>query len=100
PPPSPSTLSLHVALPICFPEQAHRTFVLAQPKISGLQEELHAIAQLVRQRDLCDRRLDGDLLLRPVERRDGLFDHALLVRPCERSEEHTSELQSRENLVC
>src|SRR5690606_41052595 len=29
-----------------------------------------------------------------------LVGHSIDLRPCHRSEEHTSELQSRENLVC
>src|SRR5690606_42112000 len=31
---------------------------------------------------------------------DGFLRMAVMVPPCRRSEEHTSELQSRENLVC
>ncbi len=41
------------------------------------QKKLHAVIQLVIQRDFRDGRLDRDLALRPVELADGLLDDAL-----------------------
>src|SRR2546422_11741999 len=68
-------LSLHAALPI-FPAQ------------------LRATAALARRTGACHR------ALRDAERRHGRAAHADVQRPGERSEEHTSELQSRLHLVC
>src|SRR5690606_41347777 len=44
--------------------------------------------------------LDGDPHLVRPEKRQRQVDHVVADRPVLRSEEHTSELQSRENLVC
>src|SRR5690606_34436589 len=58
--------------------------------LAGFGLELHAFARLARQR--------GQELGAHRLRRDLLLDEGLDVG--QRSEEHTSELQSRENLVC
>src|SRR5690606_41947320 len=78
------TLSLHDALPICQP--LHRLLRQSDPDLHhpfGGAESAGRIrrpARLRQRRDVRDRRLWGG--------------------PGARSEEHTSELQSRENLVC
>src|SRR5436309_12632829 len=70
------TLSLHDALPIYFDHQ-HL-----------------AVGRAHRELDVATARLDADL----ADDRDGRVPHPLVLAI--RSEEHTSELQSRENLVC
>src|SRR5690606_40160844 len=88
-------LSLHDALPICDERRIRRL-----DNRDGDHRALHAAA--------LRKLLDGELKLTPrrvpVRDRDALLElHALAVdaRPARhRSEEHTSELQSRENLVC
>src|SRR5690606_41223624 len=86
------TLSLHDALPI------FRGDVECDDHAGGGDGELH-----VRLGDRADRGVDHlDLDLVDGELFEGLhqrIDGALHVR-LQRSEEHTSELQSRENLVC
>src|SRR5690606_41891219 len=71
------TLSLHDALPICNPDAE-------APALQNVYRDI--------QRTLCH------------EVRDDAHWHActrvVYVPRCQRSEEHTSELQSRENLVC
>src|SRR5690606_41813921 len=88
-----SSLSLHDALPI-YHRSDHRRVLLLHPThhhahVLGLDDHGHA-------------QCTGDLL-------DGLGDlpaevlldlQAPRVHVDDRSEEHTSELQSRENLVC
>src|SRR5690606_42017842 len=77
-----STLSLHDALPI---------YVLGPllPCSFGLPGEAQSIPWFTRR---CERLFDSGTLL-PALRH-------MPVRRASRSEEHTSELQSRENLVC
>src|SRR5690606_41466384 len=95
-PTSSSTLSLHDALPI-YPRAGER-------RHHAVERFAELLAEALRQGDLEARegvdhhacgadRLHGvlDLLERLVGRE---------VEGAERSEEHTSELQSRENLVC
>src|SRR5690606_41216357 len=74
------TLSLHVALPICQRARRLRPAQLHSPQRAA-----------ARRRDARPAARDG----RP-RARTGLTPHPRM----ERSEEHTSELQSRENLVC
>src|SRR5690606_42030401 len=92
-PTAPYTLSLHDALPISGAEAAHRTAggghaglslralrlrrTLAPLAVPELQELGHGQADPRRCRRI-----------------------AMAALPATRSEEHTSELQSRENLVC
>src|SRR5690606_41639279 len=79
-----STLSLHDALPIYRPP---RSDLLGEARI-----HLHTAGRIAFSEEI---EVEA-LLLEERERRHlGGFD-----RPEPRSEEHTSELQSRENLVC
>src|SRR5690606_40680732 len=88
-PPAIHTLSLHDALPI---------FDHVPPVGPEAGGDVVAVGQL-------GRAVDGDVVVvvhvdeaaetQVARQRRGLVAHALL-----RSEEHTSELQSRENLVC
>src|SRR5690606_39720359 len=92
------TLSLRDALPISDPvaarapgpgreELGHRRFRHAPAEFPEPPLQVDVVAPLV-----------GEVEIGPFERGDGL------VRPGKakavRSEEHTTELQSRENLVC
>src|SRR5690606_39616923 len=85
PPPAPPPLSLHDALPICR---------LRRPAGGG-----HSRARGCRRAAHVARRRDGR---REGGRRGRQDDRRAQGRslPPARSEEHTSELQSRENLVC
>src|SRR5690606_41949538 len=83
-----STRSLHDALPILVPCSS---LLAALP---------HGVAPL-----LEGMRLDGDFQLSASLEYDSTQPDAMestlaLSNRCRRSEEHTSELQSRENLVC
>src|SRR5690606_41253763 len=88
-PPALSTLSLHDALPILVGHLAD---------IGGIGGELAGLAHRLQraQRDAVELGDafgdDVDMLVDVVAQRVEQFMH--------RSEEHTSELQSRENLVC
>src|SRR5690606_41005679 len=92
-PPAPTgiyTLSLHDALPI-----SHRHRWRRDRRVRPLgrwRRQLLDLLTLLPRRDGHDRR-STDLLL------PGVRQHRR-VRGRPRSEEHTSELQSRENLVC
>src|SRR5690606_41699034 len=95
-PPAPSPLSLHAALPICGDEPGglrkidHASSLVAErrPAIATrLSRRVRTTAAALARRRLPKRR--GPLRLRRRVPRGRL-----------RSEEHTSELQSRENLVC
>src|SRR5690606_41547567 len=91
----PHTLSLHDALPISwfmftdtilvFDHVKHSIKVVAHVRLDGDIDSSYRIAQ---------RRIDE--IVERLERPLG----ALPYVPFSRSEEHTSELQSRENLVC
>src|SRR5690606_40333982 len=72
------TLSLHDALPI---------FGLEVQRVEAVQPQLAGVLAAV-----------GDLLF-PQHRPDAVFCGCEVLKGA-RSEEHTSELQSRENLVC
>src|SRR5205085_12362891 len=92
------SLSLHDALPICHPllddplhpDQAHAELVLEQ-----LAHRLHpAVAEVV---DVVgDLAVPGGVVELDQLAQDG--DEVALLQ--DRSEEHTSELQSQSNLVC
>src|SRR5204863_8224986 len=82
------TLSLHDALPICA-AYVRRTSARAKRSTS--------------KGSCCDhqmRMLRFGLILKAQRRMEGSDSFALLVRKNGRSEEHTSELQSRRDLVC
>src|SRR3712207_7015822 len=81
------TLSLHDALPICALLRQHRLVGAAPAAVDRLEPHVgvSGVGALLRQ----DR---GVLAVRPRLVRGRLQD--------ERSEEHTSELQSRQYLVC
>src|SRR5690606_41491031 len=79
-----SALSLHDALPIC---------VLPVPQVGAVGEHLQPTPRrLLEHLQLGDRS--------PVRHEHGLLHGGVDVDHAQRSEEHTSELQSRENLVC
>src|SRR5690606_41883634 len=87
PPPQLYTLSLHDALPICSRRQA----IHQQPvdvSTDFFIQRIKSIGVL-------------DLVARTVEcRGTGAWNNHVTPQGPSRSEEHTSELQSRENLVC
>src|SRR5690606_41005443 len=93
-----STLSLHDALPICVAmTEAHGAefFGKAPPDLSVIAR--------VRGPDWISAYLHSFYLdeTRPVGWNNTVFPNASMPNVLwERSEEHTSELQSRENLVC
>src|SRR5207302_10826534 len=92
PPTATYTLSLHDALPIFAGHGVDGLHLLR----AELEEEPHRVRDhLV----LPQAGTQGavDLLIDPVDHARGMLEQGDLVR---RSEEHTSELQSRENLVC
>src|SRR5690606_41367324 len=80
---SPYTLSLHDALPICLDDVDSAVL----DHVLDVDEPLHAYRLGQAGGVLLDRR--DDVRRKPDRRRYAC-----------RSEEHTSELQSRENLVC
>src|SRR5436309_12652883 len=87
-----STLSLHDALPICEErrDDAARRAAGAEHEDIG-SVELHAVvARQVGDEARAVRVVGVDPRVAPHEE----------IRGARRSEEHTSELQSRENLVC
>src|SRR5690606_42146936 len=84
------TLSLHDALPIYHLIQ--RRTVLVRPRQETLVARVDETRVLLRQRRIIKAVLGHGA-------RSEILDHH--VGACrQRSEEHTSELQSRENLVC
>src|SRR5690606_40481919 len=87
-----STLSLHDALPICSPTS--RGYTHSWPRSSPLM----ATARLRR----GSSRPSGGAspVLERLRRRRPVPQEIPSEPPVLRSEEHTSELQSRENLVC
>src|SRR5690606_41769948 len=95
-PPERSTLSLHDALPICAPPLAgHSRPGVGLRTVTAAGGPPHAISLT----DAARRRLRRGwpaAACRPAAR--GAAPPGRSPRP--RSEEHTSELQSRENLVC
>src|SRR5690606_39520396 len=91
------TLSLHDALPISATTGRDRLEILKDTDLSISQVyeniSLYDLAELVlRDAGLSRYEYVIDRSLRDITIRYGWFDR--------RSEEHTSELQSRENLVC
>src|SRR5690606_42068417 len=92
------TLSLHDALPICAAgvAQRHATW---QPGSAGER----AVARDLRNDGVADAGRPGGLSVPRGEEllaADRIRPRARRARAGWRSEEHTSELQSRENLVC
>src|SRR5690625_6385372 len=84
------TLSLHDALPIS-------AFLATSKMVVGERAVgIPLVVERVGRGPECDDRLAG---LQVVVEMDHLFIRQL-SEPCERSEEHTSELQSRGHLVC
>src|SRR5690606_40114518 len=91
-PPAISTLSLHDALPI---SRVDRRQQLVEPLIGPLVGRKHLLARLAGQPFPLRR-----LRLAPLEQRRPYLRQSFMQPENVRSEEHTSELQSRENLVC
>src|SRR5690606_41129295 len=89
-------LPLHDALPIFDPACGSGNFLVIAYK------EMRAIeAEINKRRGEADRASDIPLTnFRGIELRDFPAEIARLALIIARSEEHTSELQSRENLVC
>src|SRR5690606_42108475 len=95
PPPAPYPPSLHDALPICRPSRSRRSIA---PWVAGASAAAAASTP-----DLVGaglRRAVGRSGARDELDIGGLLVHTFRRAPHARSEEHTSELQSRENLVC
>src|SRR5207249_10260465 len=90
------TLSLHDALPIYSDKVAHNRDVFTRVEESGLS------SALVLLRTGSGRMPPGDLLRNPLDFRSGVVYARDLGQEAsrQRSEEHTSELQSRFDLVC
>src|SRR5690606_40892637 len=84
------TLSLHDALPIYLETPAGKTLVVDHETAAVPEEHLHSVSAFS-EKDVEVSRVGVELELTSDQR-------AQAVVP--RSEEHTSELQSRENLVC
>src|SRR3712207_7524410 len=77
------TLSLHDALPILYLPVSHRASGVLAPCVTREDQRL-------------GRLLEGG----PYSRVPTFLSSSSLLRPWGRSEEHTSELQSRQYLVC
>src|SRR5690606_41892906 len=92
------TLSLHDALPIYVFEETHAQHLVGLVEHDGREgvEAEGAAAQVVHH---APRRPD-DHVQTAAQPADLLADGLAAVDGHHRSEEHTSELQSRENLVC
>src|SRR5204863_9695353 len=92
PPPELYTLSLHDALPICRELQGAETIgFTAQTRMSGINIDGRQI-----------RKGAASAIRAHVEAMGGVFPKEVTttVEEVSRSEEHTSELQSRRDLVC
>src|SRR5690606_39821811 len=86
--------SLHDALPICG-YFAYQWFAIEKP----VKRAIHATPHVT----LKELRVDPDRIeirLSADEKFSLAADYLPLRKKLDRSEEHTSELQSRENLVC
>src|SRR5690606_39950207 len=88
-PSAPYTLSLHDALPICS-VCATPSAAVGSSRMTSL--EFHSTARAIA--TVCRCPPDSEATVRRTEFR------VRTDSPARRSEEHTSELQSRENLVC
>src|SRR5690625_6260890 len=85
------TLSLHDALPISYAQGLHGRYDASDGQRIGEASVLGPVLD----EDLahtCDAAVDGEV--------GGQALHTFLIEEVERSEEHTSELQSRGHLVC
>src|SRR5690606_41649970 len=91
------TLSLHDALPIWGRSMSVLADRLKSAAVD-LQDLASVIGALERERDYY--RDMAVRLMEMVDRQSLSYAEAVQVEEFERSEEHTSELQSRENLVC
>src|SRR5206468_11487293 len=89
------TLSLHDALPIS--RRARRTGTLA---LWGGRRQLSEKSQVRKRREAARRRRRVGLGRAALAAYSLLFRHARKISTFFRSEEHTSELQSRSDLVC
>src|SRR5690606_41177238 len=96
--PDSPTLSLHDALPICTRGRT-TTEPRGSPEVPrDPARPAAALARALRRPGAAPPLAAGaGVAARPRRRRPGRVLHPALLR---RSEEHTSELQSRENLVC
>src|SRR5690606_39584107 len=91
------SLSLHDALPIYLGEQGSVT-------VQAMHAELNRSLEFAWYRTQVEKALAGlgYQIGAPGEEADyiALLDYGVEPAKADRSEEHTSELQSRENLVC
>src|SRR5690606_42015157 len=94
PPTDTSTLSLHDALPISIAVAAARLF---GPVLASAAEGFWMLDAPINRASLLRSRLLAAVVLAGLA---GSAAGALVAALTGRSEEHTSELQSRENLVC
>src|SRR5690606_41740903 len=90
-----STLSLHDALPICFARDGRSPALEFSP---GRDAVIVRVSRTIRIQIAEVGLLPG--IRQPVIVGIHLEAGGQIHRPVHRSEEHTSELQSRENLVC
>src|SRR5690606_42039891 len=98
-PPVISSLSLHDALPIYKGQLGHMIEVISKGGFAGIQPIFSWMGELSDPELLADKLREQDIELAAVAL--ALEWNGTEETPEERrSEEHTSELQSRENLVC
>src|SRR5690606_41895744 len=93
------TLSLHDALPIYTDLGLERTTTILSgvgPRMMSRSSMAIGILDFRRPPTTMDGSMTSTTIFRPNGRPPG----GTLLLPVSRSEEHTSELQSRENLVC
>src|SRR5690606_41987194 len=97
-PTAPPALSLHDALPICADEMKVLEVVRDEIPLMGPGQDFELREGDVILLEGSARAIHGLIERRGVEAGTALADdHRVRIS---RSEEHTSELQSRENLVC
>src|SRR5690606_42099903 len=99
-PPHTPALSLHDALPI-FGSESNRVFLPLSSALARFkfQENEDQVDRILLRLSAPEQLAAGARVLAAVldQRHAGMDDYTLVVP---RSEEHTSELQSRENIVC